>query len=161
MQFYPQEVLTGQSLSTQPHLGYALMVFSSVMPSISMTMVCPCEGPPPNAAPPLLLFIFWLFIICCELWFESTGLPRGPLSCGTPVCGCVGIVVGSEEDGPPPGCTFFIIDFLFCRFCTGNSRGDCKLLLVSYFGRFRSGIAAAFELLRSSKSNIFDSDFCV
>lgn len=63
------------------------------------------------------------------------------------------------------GMTFggiFIIDyFLFWRFTTGNSLGDYKLLLVICFGKLRSGIAAAFELFRSSKSNILDSDFCV
>ena len=35
------------------------------------------------------------------------------------------------------------------------------LLLVIYRFMFLSGIAAAFELFRSSKSNIFDSDFIV
>ena len=57
------------------------------------------------------------------------------------------------------GGMLFFIDFFFCKFTTGNSRGDYMLLRVICLGRFRSGIAAAFELLRSSKSKILDSDF--
>jgi hypothetical protein len=64
---------------------------------------------------------------------------------------CAGITFGG----------IFIIDFLFYKFTTGNSLGDYKLLLVICFGKLRSGIAAAFELFLSSKSNIFDSDCCV